>query len=266
MPPFSAEVVDLQGAARADAVPPRQRAEGVGPDLDRQNRAALELEQDLEVVVDLLIGLQDRHQLRLDVHDLLVRVHPQELVKHVHAPVVHHAAAIGLEGAPAVHRAHGAEHPALDGEDLADGAALDHLAHDAVVLVPAAVLVDGEDLAAFAADGDHLVPVRDGEGRGLFGHDVLARAQGGDDHVLVDLVGRGHEHEVDLRDREELLQRAARPHAELLLRALQLLFIHVVGRDKVHALDLGGVGRVPVGHSAKADDADLQAHMHILLS
>lgn len=31
---------------------------------------------------------------------------------------------------------------------------------------------------------------------------------------------------------------------ELLLRALQLLFIHVVGRDKVHALDLGGVGRV----------------------
>ena len=203
----------------------------------------------------------------MGVHRHYRRVnHIHHLIQQVYAPVQHHAAAIYFIASPAVHGAPGTLYPAFNKIGGSQFAVLYDFPDNAVVLVPAAVLVDGEDLAAFAADGDHLVPVRDGEGRGLFGHDVLARAQGGDDHVLVDLVGRGHEHEVDLRDREELLQRAARPHAELLLRALQLLFIHVVGRDKVHALDLGGVGRVPVGHSAKADDADLQAHMHILLS
>ena len=178
----------------------------------------------------------------------------------MHAPVVDHAAAVILEGTPAVHCADSAVNAALNGIDLADGATFHHVAHDAVILIPAAVLVHGEQLAGFLADGDHLVPVRDRERGGLFAEHILARAHSGDGIGLVELIGSSDQHQVDLRDGQQLFCGMAGLHAEFLFRRFQRLFIHIERRDVFHAVDLAGVGRMPVRHAAKADDADFQCH------
>ena len=80
----------------------------------------------------------------------------QELVDQVHAPIQQHAAAVLPVAAPAFQGPLGALHLALDEHGPADPTGVKHGFYGAVVLVPAPVLVDGEEAARFFRNGDDL--------------------------------------------------------------------------------------------------------------
>ena len=146
---------------------------------------------------------------------------------------------------------------------MAQLARLDDLLGDAEVLVPAAVLVHGEEHVVLLRGRDHLVNLGQGHGHGLFGDDVLAGLHRGAGQLAVHVVGGGDQHDVEQVALQELVQRVKAGQADF-AGLLHALGQDVVRRDHFDALHLGSVLQVPVSHVAKTDNTKFHTHCFIL--
>ena len=247
-------VHDLGGAVFALHVEPGEGEEVIGAQLDAGFGAVGEENPQVEAVVYLVVGVvggfaPDADDLVLAAGDL------EELVDHVDAPVQHHAAAVLLVAAPVAGDAPGAVDPGLDVQEVADLAAVGDFFHGQEVHVPAAVLVDGEKLAALFGGVGHFVKGCHGHFHGLFTDDVFARFQGADDQLLVAVVGGDDGDGLDAFVGQDLLKGIVTPDARL----PDLLLLHgvdVVNAGKLRHVAFQKLAAVPLALSAVADDGD----------
>ena len=123
-------------------------------------------------------------------------------------PVIPAAGASFLEPPPVV-GGHVAElvvaEVALDVEDGAELAGVDHPLDLLPALLEAALVAYSEDDAGLAAGGEHPAHAGGFQGERLLAEDLLACGGGGDHLLLVQPVRRGEDHRVDLRVGQRLL-------------------------------------------------------------
>ena len=181
----------------------------------------------------------------------------------MHAPVVDHAAAVFRLRAPAEHRAARAVQRGAHGVHIAQFARFQHGLDSAEILVPAAVLVHGEDAAVGLGGRDHLVQLGERHGRGLFADHMLARRQRRAHQLAVRIVRRGHQHEVDLLIAQKIVQPVVSAQARF-PRGGHARGVDVIRGYNLHALHAGRVVQVPFSHVPKPDNTQLNAHFCFL--
>jgi hypothetical protein len=182
------------GAARAIDVPARQRAGRGGINFDEPDRAVVEVEQDAREIVAVFCP-DVAAQLGKDAHRFGREHELPELIDKMRAPVVQAAAAEGGFVAPlrAPFAGGGADatgplaEAGFDVDDSAEGSVVDGAPDGEIVDVPAAILEDTQDAAAFFCLVDDDVGLGEIESDWLFDHDVLIRGEG--DHRVVKMHG-----------------------------------------------------------------------------
>ena len=157
-----------------------------------------------KAVVGLLVG----DMVKGGVHRANLRIGEQHhrLIQQVDAPVVHHTAALLGVLPPVAGDAVGAVDTAFNTVEVAQDALSENLLHNDVAAIPAAVLVDGEQLARLVRRLQHLGEQAAVEGNGLLADDVLARLQSLDGDGVMHVVGGGDEHDLDAVVRQQILQ------------------------------------------------------------
>ena len=230
-------------------MPARRVNQTIRAHFQQHGAAAGETHHELDVVVHL--GREDAQQMRVHADDLLVRKQLHHLIEQMHAPVQQHAAAIELVSAPAVHGLARPLHLALDKIHMPQQPLLLRRLHNAEILVPAAVLMDGKDLARLVAHSDNFLQFRGVERYRLFADDVFSRAKRGDGQLPVKVVRYGHGNQIDRRIGQQRVERIirAQPHFTRSLQRflpnvvraadfnLRYLFHHVAGMPASHAAE-----------------------------
>ena len=113
--------------------------------------------------------------------------------------------------------------------------------------------MNGEESAALVCNGYDLLKLLRVENNGLFGDNVLARAESLDGDLGVNLIGSRDGNELDLVVRKKLLEGLIRADAVGLCK-LDLNGVDVVDTAKVSYVTFKNISGVPAAHSAVADD------------
>ena len=139
-------------------------------------------------------------------HDRLIH-HQQQLVEHVHAPVQNHSAALEPAVAPVARHAARAVHARFDVEHASEPVFVVNALHHEEILVPAAVLMHGEDAAVLARRVDHRLQLVRRQRDGLLRDHVLARPHRLNGDGLMKIVGRGDGDQLNLPVRQQFFER-----------------------------------------------------------
>ena len=177
----------------------------------------------------------------------------------MHTPVQDHAAALPGGVAPVARHAPGTVHAGLDVERPSQRVFPEQLFHDQKVLVPAPILVDGEDLARIAGRVDHPLKLAARQRDRLFAHHMLARVHRSNGNVHVQVVGQREGHKLDGRVVQKLIQRS------VCLQPMRIRRRRTFGLDVVDARDFKfrqrtQLAHMPFAHSAITDQRPFHRH------
>ena len=169
--------------------------------------------------------------------------------------------------APVTGDSAGTMHTGFNIEHRAQGALFIDLLHDQEILVPAAVLVYGEDHMVLVCLVDHLLQQLAAQGDGLLADHILAMAHGVDADLVVHIVGDGHCHQINRGIAEQFFPRSIRMYTRFFRRLVAL------GLDIIHAAQLDAfvlqgeqLFHMPATHAAVADNGYAKFLVHFLSS
>ena len=141
----------------------------------------------------------------------------------MYAPIKNHTAAVDAVTAPTVHGTPGAQHPALNKIRFSQQFLPDHFFNNGIILIPAAILMDGKQPPGFFGNRDHVFQLCRVERNRLFANDILTRAQALNDQWLMKIIGNRNGDQIHLRVRQKLFLAAVNKQAVFLSLVTSLL-------------------------------------------